>query len=134
MHTTPLESAVSQVARQRTRNVVLASSEVKLARGLLVLAEASRYAQQTGCNAWEFAVEIHRLFELGLRENELRFLVRMQLVAHAHEVKSRNGNVRAFKQAEAMCFTSSSCFVSQMLASVIVDSLRCAETKRKASL
>lgn len=50
--------------------------QTKFQHALAVLSEATAYAQRTSGDPWEFAVEIHQLRNLGLSENDLRYLVR----------------------------------------------------------
>lgn len=76
-----------------------------------MLLEASEYARRTTRDRWEFAVEIQQLRDLGLSPNDLRFLVRMQLVEHASEVTIAGQDGRQFQPTGDLTFTERSCFV-----------------------
>jgi hypothetical protein len=58
----------------------------RLARGLAFLTQAANFATQTHGDLWEFAAEIHHLYELGLSNNDLRYLVKLRVVEFAREV------------------------------------------------
>ena len=84
---------------------------LEIQRALAVLQKANDYAELTTSNIWEFAVEIGQLFELGLSENDLRFLVRSQLVEHACEVTASGENGRRFQPTGDLTFADRTCFV-----------------------
>lgn len=74
------------------------------------MVEAIEYARRVSCSPWEFAIEIHELYRLGLTINELRFLVRIKLLHHADEVPTMNSS-RHFAKPADMHFTSRTCFL-----------------------
>ncbi len=80
-------------------------------QALLLLWSASVYAERTGVDAWEFALEMRELQELGLSDNDLRYLVRLKLVKHASESDDHTLSVRKFDPDSDLHFTSRSCFV-----------------------
>src|SRR4051794_40254479 len=61
------------------------------------LLEATRYAQELGCEAWEFAVDAAGLLTAGLTENDLRWLVKKGYVAQAIETSPPEGEERTFR-------------------------------------
>ncbi|MCC6510920.1 MAG: hypothetical protein IT423_17595 [Pirellulaceae bacterium] len=75
------------------------------------LHDAYVYAQETSGNKWEFATEIERLKELGLHNNDLRWLVRMGLVKHMREVTQEEEDGRTFRPTGDLVFPAGSCFV-----------------------
>jgi hypothetical protein len=83
----------------------------KFQRALALLTEAAEYAEKTTASPWEFAVEISQLRQLGLFENDLRFLVRMRFVDHASEVTRAGNCSREFQPTGDLYFTSRTCFV-----------------------
>ena len=87
------------------------SMSAKLRRALSVLAEAAQYASETGCDIWDFAVEVRHLFQIGLATNDLRYLLRMNLIDHASEIMVIGTDRRSFRRAGAWHFTGRSCFV-----------------------
>ncbi len=77
-----------------------------------LLSEANSYAQRTGSDPWDFAVEIQPLRAMGLSDNDLRFLVRLKYVDHGREKKSstyRDG--RQFQATGSLNFADRTCFV-----------------------
>jgi hypothetical protein len=78
---------------------------------LAVLFEAFQYAQQTGGDEWEFAVEISQLAEIGLTLNDFRWLVRQGLVEHQREVTLEGDDGRAFRPTGDLTFPLATCFI-----------------------
>jgi hypothetical protein len=83
----------------------------KFEHPLALLVEAAAYAEQTSGDPWEYAIEIHELRALGLSENDLRFLVRLDYVDHASEVRVLGTNGRQFNPTGDLHFTRQTCFV-----------------------
>ncbi len=96
---------------------------MKFKRALALLKEGNDYAEQTCGDAWDFALEIRRLRELGLIENDLRYLVRLQLVDHASEIKVGATNGRQFKATGDLHFTNRTCFVLTPTGIAVVTAL-----------
>lgn len=84
---------------------------VRFKSAFAILVEAVEYAEQTNGNTWDFAIEIDRLRSLGISENDLRFLVRLELVDHASERTVSRGNGRQFVETGALSFTPRTCFI-----------------------
>lgn len=82
---------------------------MRLALGSLL--EASKYADQTGCDCWEFAVELDGLVKLDLSLNDFRWLVRNALVEHRREVTLESDDGRAFRPSGDLTFPDRTCFV-----------------------
>lgn len=80
-------------------------------RAVILLAEAARFARDSGHSRWSFAVTIQRLIALGLREIDLQLLVRMRFVRYACEVDLVGGSGRHFQRTGELCFTDRTCFV-----------------------
>ena len=99
--------------------------DARFKRCLALLKEGSDYAEQANCDLWDFAVEIEELRELELSVNDLRFLVRLQLLDHASELKASVTNGRRFRSTGPMHFTNRTCFVltqtGMVLATVLVQ-------------
>ena len=96
---------------------------IKFKRSLALLKEGSDYAEQTSGDAWDFALEIRHLRELGLSENDMRFLVRLQLVNHASELRINGTNDRKFRSTGALHFTNRTCFVLTSAGIVVATNL-----------
>jgi hypothetical protein len=79
-------------------------------RAIRRLLKASGYAEDTGRNAWDFAVTIGELRRDGVAENELRWLVCRGYVEHADEVTT-TGNERAFNHNVSLRFSKRSAFI-----------------------
>jgi hypothetical protein len=94
--------------RQFDRAAPLAA---KFEQALALLLDSAKYAQQTSGDPWEFAVEIRHLLNLGLTENDLRFLVRLKYLQHASEVTPADKDGRQFHATGDLSFTDRTCFV-----------------------
>jgi hypothetical protein len=78
---------------------------------LAPLIEAAQYAHETGSDPWDFAVEIQKLRNFGLSDNDLRFLLRLKLIAHANERLPNRAVGRQFTEIDDLSFTGRTCFV-----------------------
>jgi hypothetical protein len=100
--------------KKTDRNCRIADDNGRLAQSteqaIYRLLEASSYADDTGRNAWEFAVTIDELRRDGVSENELRWLVCRGYVEHATEI-STTGNVRTFDRHVTLRFCEHTVFV-----------------------
>ena len=75
------------------------------------LLRAAGYAEETHDTRWEYAVEIARLLDFGLDNNDLRWLVRKGFVEHGREVTPPGDNSRIFRPAGNLRVTRRSGFV-----------------------
>jgi hypothetical protein len=80
-------------------------------RAMQLLLDAREYATRTASSFWEFAVEIELLRQLGLSQNDLRFLVRSRQLEHATEITIAGQGTRSFRPNDSMVFDEHSCFV-----------------------
>jgi len=94
--------------RQSEQHVKLAP---KFKSSCALLFEAAQYARHTCGDRWDFAVEIGELLKLGLTDNDLRYLLRLQYVEHASEIKASGQDDRKFEPSGGSSFNSDSCFV-----------------------
>jgi hypothetical protein len=83
----------------------------KIRTALVLLIESHQYAEQTSGDKWEFAVEIEELVKLGLRKNDLRWLVRRGYVEHAREITANGEASRTFHPTGDLKFSKNTCFV-----------------------
>jgi hypothetical protein len=83
----------------------------QLARAIAELTKAAEYAERTSTDRWDFAVEIQQLRELGLCNNDLRYLIKLHYVEHAAEVRNASSKSRRFRREADLSITSKSCFV-----------------------
>ncbi len=80
--------------------------------GLGQMARAVEYARELECDVWDFAVEIDRLFALGLTTSDLRWLIKRGFVRHARESTAKQDSVRRFDSPDMnLAFASNTCFV-----------------------
>ena len=79
--------------------------------GLGQLVVARDYARDLGCDPWEFAVEIERLFSLGITTSDLRWLAKKGYIEHAREVTQPDDSARRFKKCQNLAFSKKSCFL-----------------------
>jgi hypothetical protein len=75
------------------------------------LARAYVYAADVNCDAWQFAVEVDRLFAIGITTSTLRWSVTKGFAAHAVEVTRPNDTSRKFRSGRSLAFTKKTCFV-----------------------
>jgi hypothetical protein len=80
-------------------------------RAIYRLRTAKNYAEDTGRNAWEFAVTIGELRRDGVGENELRWLVCRGYVEHATENITTSGSERTFDRHVNLRFCKETAFV-----------------------
>lgn len=76
-----------------------------------MLLDARDFATQTASSPWEYAVEIDLLQQVGLTQNDLRYLVRSRHLEHAVEVTVAGKGSRAFRPICSAEFEEQSCFV-----------------------
>jgi hypothetical protein len=100
-----------QMRAQLSQPELAKSLGTKFEHPLALLVEAATYAEQTSGDLWEYAIEIRELQKLGLTENDLRFLVRLDYVDHASEVRLLGNDGRRFKPTGNLYFTKQTCFV-----------------------
>jgi hypothetical protein len=79
--------------------------------GIIELLTSLECAKSVECDLWDFAVEICRLRDVGLAENEFRWLAIMKYVDHAEEVTRPKDDGRQFCQTGNLSFASRTCFV-----------------------
>lgn len=99
----------------------------KFRRALVELQAGYSYAQQTSRDAWDFALQIENLHNIGLSENDLRYLVYLQLVEHAAEVKTNGQTRRNSRVSGALRFTSRSSFILTSVGASLAVTLGCPE-------
>ncbi len=83
-------------------------------RGLSALAylvEAADFARELGRDPWDFAVEIQTLREMGLTNNDLRWLVCKNLLEHRQETTTVGDTSRVFQPDRPLSFSENACFV-----------------------
>lgn len=78
---------------------------------LCYLAEAASFARELGRDPWDFAVEIETFRELGLTNNEFRWLVCKGLVEHKRETTAVGDRCRVFAPDRPLSFSEGACFV-----------------------
>lgn len=105
-----------------------------LRRALEALLKASKYAADTNCSIWDFAVVISELFDLGASESDLRWLVRKGFVEHNREVTIEGDDGRQFRSTGDLTFTRRTCFVLTRAGSTTARSLaNCSANGHSAS-
>ena len=95
-----------------SRKADLAQFSPEVQRGLDQMARAVDYAHDLDSPVWDFAVEIERLFSVGMTTSDLRWLVKRGYVNHAREITAPQDTDRRFDPAEQnLTFGKSTCFV-----------------------
>jgi hypothetical protein len=79
--------------------------------GLLLLYQAFTYAHDAGADAWDFALEIDKLYETGLTISDLRWLVAKGYAEHGQETSIVGDAHRSFRQSGGLNFSDMTCFV-----------------------
>ncbi len=83
----------------------------RISKATDLLLEAYRYARSLEQDLWNFSVEIKILRDLGLTQNDFRWLVCRGLVEHAREVTRVGDDDREFQPTGKLLFSKRTCFV-----------------------
>lgn len=83
----------------------------RIFEALHLLLEAFDFAEDTDSSRWDFAVEIQGLRTLGLRNADIRWLIKRGYVEHAREVTPRGDDGREFRSNGNLSFCRRTCFV-----------------------
>ncbi|QDT90443.1 hypothetical protein [Gimesia algae] len=83
----------------------------KIRPAVSLLLEAFQYADQTGTDSWEFAVELDDLTSLDLTRTDFRWLVRQGIVEHQREVTLEGDDGREFRATGDLTFSNRTCFI-----------------------
>ena len=75
------------------------------------LAHAVACARDSGCDVWEYAIELERLLADGLWASDLRWLVNKGYVAHAAEITRPSDKKRRFRPCDNLSFGQRTCFI-----------------------
>jgi hypothetical protein len=79
--------------------------------GIALLWHAYTCAQQTGADLWDFALEIDRLYAVGLTINDLRWLVAKGFIEHGQECSVYGHPHRSFRPGAGFFFEHTTCVV-----------------------
>jgi len=90
-------------------STVVASAGLKAALSLLSVASA--YADDVGCDVWEFAVDWETLRDHQVAPNDLRLLVRKGFVDHRVETTGARSSSRHFRSTPRLLFAAEHNFV-----------------------
>jgi len=82
----------------------------RIEAGLSACFEAFTYAEDLGCDSWDFAVECATLRKLGLSRSDLRWLVGKGLLSCAIENTLPGDSLRTFERSLRPLFDKKSCF------------------------
>lgn len=105
-----LNSASLPLAQPETLHFFSTAAD-RAAEGLVFLLEAREYADDTGTDRWNFALEIGELRSVGLTKSDLRYLVLKGYVEHARETTLPGEATRSFHKSHGLTFSKRSCFV-----------------------
>lgn len=94
-----------------TLNSLPAEISESVVRAIQTLARAKCYARETEHDTWDFAVEIQRMYELGLTDCELRWLICMGLASNAQELTQEGQATRSFGERGSLRLDAITCFV-----------------------
>lgn len=100
-----------------------AQMAARLVVGLERLLRAYDYAEDLGCDVWDFAVEIQDLRSADMSSADFRWLIRKGYVEHARDVTLPGEEVRSFRGVQGDTFTKKSCFALTKRGAVFVRQL-----------
>lgn len=83
----------------------------RFAEAMETLVNAYRYAADTQCDQWDFAVEITQLRQRGMTLTDLRWFVEKGIVEHACEITVEGDQSRRFRTTGKAAFKKRTCFV-----------------------
>jgi hypothetical protein len=83
----------------------------QLRTGLVFLLRTQQCARELHRSAWDFAVEIASMSQLGFTTTDLRWLICKGYLAHAREQVSPHNNERVFSPSDGLSFCEKTCFV-----------------------
>lgn len=82
-----------------------------LRAGLALLWRAYLCAQDTRISVWEFALRSVRLYEAGMTDTDLHWMVAKGFVEHGEETSGHDEPHRSFRRNEGYTFSNRSCLV-----------------------
>ncbi len=83
----------------------------RLLTAFQLLLQGQEYTQELGCDPWDFAVEISCLRELGLTNNDLRWLLYKNYAVQGLEVIDDKHDRRVFHSGGLLHLANESCFI-----------------------
>jgi len=89
--------------------------------GLALLRHAYTCAQDAGADLWDFALEIHTLYEAGLTISDLRWLVAKRFAEHGQESSVYGGPHRSFRPGAGYFFEPTTCVVLTLGGAAFAD-------------
>ena len=111
LHCNDMNAQLPQVASRATIADVGIFLGDRGSAALRYLAEAANFARELGRDPWDFAVEIQTFREMGLTNNDLRWLLCEGLVEHKREVTAVGDTGRVFQPDRPLNFSEHTCFV-----------------------
>lgn len=79
--------------------------------GLLMLLQASEYADDTGRDPWDFAVEVSDLTRVGMTRADCRWFICKGWAEQAREVPPEAGQARRFERSRGLAMDANACLV-----------------------
>ena len=93
-------------------------------RGILELSDALDLAIDAECNPWEFALEVDFFERLGVRNSQLRWMMRKGFIEHGRETTEAGSDRRMFAHSRTLCLSAASCFVLTEQGVLLANTLR----------
>ena len=75
-----------------------------------LLYDAAQYAVDASCSPWEFAIPFAELQEMGIRTNDVRWLVCRNWLMHGQDISTPGDEHRMVRERAGAVFDSHSCF------------------------
>ena len=82
-----------------------------LRAGLAVLWRAYICAQDTGANVWDFALRTGSLYEAGMTNSDLRWMVAKGFAEHGQETSGYDDPHRSFRRSNGYFFNNHTCLI-----------------------
>lgn len=77
----------------------------------MALSQSLQYAQDSGVDAWQFAIEHEILREMGLTVSDIRWLIHKKFVIHRKEITAPGDPTRSFSQLSVTSITPDAAYV-----------------------
>ncbi|EMI22059.1 hypothetical protein RMSM_01018 [Rhodopirellula maiorica SM1] len=75
-----------------------------------LLYDAAQYAADAACSRWEFAISFAELQEIGIRTNDVRWLMCRHWLLHGQDLSSPGDEHRMVRELGGVVFDGRSCF------------------------
>jgi hypothetical protein len=82
-----------------------------LRTGLALLWRAYLCAEDTGVNVWEFGLRTGRLYDAGMTDNDLQWMIAKGFAEHGEETSGQDEPHRSFRRLQGYSFNHHTCLI-----------------------